>query len=86
MADKPTEAPTTTGVEASQNDDAAPTSNLQEPSYDVEVQLSDLQKDTEHPLGSATTFQELGLSVPIQNSYAICCPALFSLTPLAQAR
>ncbi|KAI0479622.1 ATP-dependent RNA helicase DBP5 [Xylaria cf. heliscus] len=40
---------------------AAPSSNLQENSYDVEVQLSDLQQDKEHPLGSATTFQELGL-------------------------
>ena len=83
MADKPTEAPTTTGNEASHNDGAAPTSNLQEPNYDVEVQLSDLQKDTEHPLGSATTFQELGLSVPIQNSHAIRCPPLFSLTSLS---
>ncbi|KAI0896529.1 DEAD-domain-containing protein [Annulohypoxylon nitens] len=34
---------------------------LQENSYDVEVQLSDLQKDTENPLGSAHTFEELGL-------------------------
>ncbi|KAI2467040.1 DEAD-domain-containing protein [Annulohypoxylon bovei var. microspora] len=34
---------------------------LQEVSYDVEVQLSDLQKDTENPLGSAHTFEELGL-------------------------
>jgi ATP-dependent RNA helicase DDX19/DBP5 len=55
MADQP--APTTTGAP----DGAAPTSNLQENSYDVEVQLSDLQKDSEHPLGSAATFQELGL-------------------------
>ncbi|KAI0137875.1 DEAD-domain-containing protein [Hypoxylon sp. NC0597] len=36
-------------------------SRLQENSYDVEVQLSDLQKDTENPLGSAHTFEELGL-------------------------
>ncbi|KAI3322414.1 DEAD-domain-containing protein [Xylariaceae sp. AK1471] len=61
MADQPAEAPAAAGVEAAQTDGAAPTSNLQEPAYDVEVQLSDLQKDTEHPLGSATTFQELGL-------------------------
>ncbi|KAH9906776.1 DEAD-domain-containing protein [Xylariomycetidae sp. FL2044] len=40
---------------------AAATTTLQEPSYDVEVELSDLQKDTEHPLGSAHTFEELGL-------------------------
>ncbi|KAI1085059.1 DEAD-domain-containing protein [Whalleya microplaca] len=38
-----------------------PVSKLQENSYDVEVQLSDLQKDTENPLGSASTFEELGL-------------------------
>ncbi|KAI0838771.1 DEAD-domain-containing protein [Hypoxylon sp. FL0890] len=36
-------------------------SRLQENSYDVEVKLSDLQKDTENPLGSAHTFEELGL-------------------------
>lgn len=42
-------------------DGAAPDSNLQENSYDVEVQLSDLQQDKENPLGSAATFQELGL-------------------------
>ncbi|KAI1418521.1 DEAD-domain-containing protein [Hypoxylon sp. FL1857] len=36
-------------------------SRLQENSYDVEVQLSDLQKDTDNPLGSAHTFEELGL-------------------------
>jgi ATP-dependent RNA helicase DDX19/DBP5 len=53
-----------------QTDDAAPFSNLQEPEYDVEVQLSDLQKDTEHPLGSAASFAELGLSVrsPIEDA------------------
>lgn len=43
--------------QAQPNDD----SRLQESSYDVEVQLSDLQKDTENPLGSAHTFEELGL-------------------------
>ncbi|KAI0394088.1 P-loop containing nucleoside triphosphate hydrolase protein [Xylariaceae sp. FL0594] len=61
MADKPTEPASTASGETSQKDGPAPTSNLQEPSYDVEVQLSDLQRDTEHPLGSAKTFQELGL-------------------------
>lgn len=66
MTDQPAEAeaPASSGVAAAQTDGAAPDSNLQESSYDVEVQLSDLQKDTESPLGSATTFQELGLSVP----------------------
>lgn len=58
MADQP--APATAGAP----DGTAPATNLQENSYDVEVQLSDLQKDSEHPLGSAATFQELGLSVP----------------------
>ncbi|KAI1389639.1 DEAD-domain-containing protein [Hypoxylon trugodes] len=36
-------------------------SRLQDNSYDVEVQLSDLQQDTDNPLGSAHTFEELGL-------------------------
>ncbi|KAI8957393.1 DEAD-domain-containing protein [Daldinia sp. FL1419] len=40
-------------------------SRLQESSYDVEVQLSDLQKDTENPLGSAHTFEELGLPAEV---------------------
>lgn len=60
MADQAAQDPAGPAVEA---DGAAPTSNLQESSYDVEVQLSDLQKDEAHPLGSATTFQELGLLV-----------------------
>ncbi|KAI1653316.1 DEAD-domain-containing protein [Daldinia decipiens] len=47
--------------QAQQNDD----SRLQESSYDVEVQLSDLQKDTENPLGSAHTFEELGLPAEV---------------------
>ncbi|KAI0386836.1 DEAD-domain-containing protein [Hypomontagnella monticulosa] len=40
-------------------------SNLQENEYDVEVQLSELQQDTDHPLTSAHTFQELGLPVEV---------------------
>ncbi|KAI2777417.1 DEAD-domain-containing protein [Daldinia loculata] len=47
--------------QAQPNDD----SRLQESSYDVEVQLSDLQKDTENPLGSAHTFEELGLPAEV---------------------
>ena len=62
MADQSALAPAGSG----QVDGAAPTSNLQENSYDVEVQLSDLQKDTENPLGSAHTFEELGLLVILQ--------------------
>ncbi|KAI8633783.1 ATP-dependent RNA helicase DBP5 [Xylariaceae sp. FL1651] len=64
MADE-APAPAAASIEAAQTDGAAPGSNLQESSYDVEVQLSDLQKDTEHPLGSATTFQELGLPAEV---------------------
>lgn len=48
--------------------DAEPVSGLQEPEYDVQVQLSDLQKDTEHPLGSATTFEQLGLYVRLRSA------------------
>ncbi|KAI0849273.1 DEAD-domain-containing protein [Daldinia vernicosa] len=47
--------------QAQQNEE----SRLQESSYDVEVQLSDLQKDTENPLGSAHTFEELGLPAEV---------------------
>ncbi|KAI1425734.1 ATP-dependent RNA helicase DBP5 [Xylaria sp. FL1777] len=61
MADQPAQSPAAAGVEVAEANGAAPASTLQENSYDVEVQLSDLQKDREHPLGSATTFQELGL-------------------------
>ncbi|KAI1331721.1 P-loop containing nucleoside triphosphate hydrolase protein [Xylariaceae sp. FL0255] len=51
---------------ADQQQDGVPAaSNLQENIYDVEVQLSDLQKDTEHPLGSARTFEELGLPTEV---------------------
>lgn len=38
-------------------------SNLQEPEYDVEVKLSDLQADPNNPLFSVKSFQELGLYV-----------------------
>ncbi|KAI1481173.1 DEAD-domain-containing protein [Daldinia eschscholtzii] len=47
--------------EAQQDND----SRLQENSYDVEVQLSDLQQDTDNPLGSAHTFEELGLPAEV---------------------
>jgi ATP-dependent RNA helicase DDX19/DBP5 len=36
-------------------------SGLHEPEFDVQIKLSDLQQDTENPLGSATTFEALGL-------------------------
>ncbi|KAI6092044.1 DEAD-domain-containing protein [Hypoxylon rubiginosum] len=38
---------------------------LQENSYDVEVQLSDLKQDTDNPLGSVHTFEELGLPAEV---------------------
>ncbi len=72
MADQAAQAPAGAGVEVAQANGAAPTSNLQESSYDVEVQLSDLQKDKENPLGSATTFQELGLLVSYWHHAASC--------------
>ncbi|ROV98104.1 hypothetical protein VPNG_08600 [Cytospora leucostoma] len=37
-------------------------SNLNEPSYDVEVKISDLNSDTDNPLSSAKTFEDLNLS------------------------
>ena len=39
-------------------------SHLQEPEYDVEVKLSDIQADPNNPLYSIKSFNELGLSVP----------------------
>ena len=38
-------------------------SNLNEPSYDVEVTVSNLDVDTDNPLSSAKTFEDLNLSV-----------------------
>lgn len=38
-------------------------SNLNEPSYDVEVTVSNLDVDTDNPLSSAKTFEDLSLSV-----------------------
>ncbi|KAI0012567.1 DEAD-domain-containing protein [Xylariaceae sp. FL0662B] len=59
---------------ASQNTDdatkAPPESKLQENNYDVEVHLSDLQKDTDNPLGSASTFEELGLPPKVLSGLA----------------
>ena len=34
---------------------------IYEPSYEVNVKLSDLQRDPDNPLNSVTTFEELGL-------------------------
>lgn len=60
----PNEAPKDDSVAASQTDGAGVDhagSGLQEPEYDVEVKLSDLQADKNNPLFSAKTFEELGL-------------------------
>jgi ATP-dependent RNA helicase DDX19/DBP5 len=49
-------------AEAAQAESAGQgTSNLQDVDYDVEVSLNTIQENTDHPLGSAHTFQELGL-------------------------
>lgn len=45
-------------------------SGLNEPSYDVQVILSDLQ-DTDNPLSSAKTFQDLNLSVVFTSPHAM---------------
>ena len=36
-------------------------SELQEPDYQVEIKLADMQADPNHPLYSATSFEQLGL-------------------------
>ncbi|KAK7922983.1 ATP-dependent RNA helicase DBP5 [Apiospora marii] len=51
-------------IETAQNDGAGMVgggSGLQEVNYDVEVSLNELQRDSTNPLGSAQTFEELGL-------------------------
>lgn len=46
------------------DEEVAEESNLNEPSYDVEVTVSDLNNhDTDNPLSSAKTFEDLQLSV-----------------------
>lgn len=55
-------------AKASFTDGASETLNgskLQEPEYDVEVKLSDLQADPNNPLYSVKSFDELGLYVPL---------------------
>lgn len=55
----------TNGTEAAPADGG--NSGLIETTYDVEVKLSDLQNDTESPLYSVSTFEELGLPKPIND-------------------
>ena len=45
-----------------------PETGLNESTYEVEVKLSELQNDTNSPLYSAATFEQLGLYVVSQ-----CC-------------
>lgn len=67
-----TEAPAETPVEATSAEPAQVDSaieelggsGLQEPEWDVEVSLSDLQNNEATPFHSATTWQDLGLYVP----------------------
>ncbi|KXJ90930.1 P-loop containing nucleoside triphosphate hydrolase protein [Microdochium bolleyi] len=49
---------------------AAPETNLQESSYEVQVQLSDLHQDTDHPLASVASFDELGLPDKVRQGLA----------------
>lgn len=69
---EPTAAePTTTAATATENTDAAPEvdgsglpgngSSLQEPEFNVEVKLADLQADPNNPLFSAQSFEQLNL-------------------------
>lgn len=60
-ADEPVDGSTLPGAQT----DGAPVelqgSGLQEPEYDVQVKLSDLQADPNNPLFSVKSFEELGL-------------------------
>jgi ATP-dependent RNA helicase DDX19/DBP5 len=64
--DAPAEAPPAEPVAEAQVDGAVEElggSGLQEPEWDVEVSLSDLQANEATPFHSATTWQDLGLYV-----------------------
>jgi len=49
------------GAPVAQNGSGIDESALNEPEYDVEVKLSNLQADPNNPLFSVKTFEELGL-------------------------
>ncbi|KAI0019325.1 DEAD-domain-containing protein [Xylariomycetidae sp. FL0641] len=51
--------------------EAAAPNNLTENKYEVEVKLSDLQKDTDNPLGSATTFDDMNLPPAVIQGLAV---------------
>lgn len=55
------------GNDAEKPIDDGVNSGLIEPAYDVEVKLADLQADTESPLHSVSSFEELGLPKPIND-------------------
>ncbi|KAI4600813.1 RNA helicase required for poly(A+) mRNA export [Pestalotiopsis sp. 9143b] len=58
---KPEDAVPADGAAPAAEGDVAGTSNLQQVDYDVEVSLNQLQQDQDHPLGSAKSFEDLGL-------------------------
>lgn len=64
MASEATETPVEADASIDQVDGATEPRNgstLQEPEWDVEVQLADMQTDPNNPLFSAKTFEDLGL-------------------------
>ena len=64
MASEATETPIEAETSIPQVDGATEPRNgstLQEPEWDVEVQLADMQTDPNNPLFSAKTFEDLGL-------------------------
>lgn len=63
---KPADAPAADAAQAEAPVDGG-NSGLVESTYDVEVKLSELQSDTENPLSSVTSFDELGLPKPIND-------------------
>lgn len=54
-----------TDAQAKGGDDAVDGPGLHEPEWDVEVSLSELQNNEATPFHSATTWQDLGLYVPL---------------------
>lgn len=60
-------APAASDSMAPPQEDGANSQGLLESSYDVEVKLSDLQSDTNSPLYSVTTFEELGMPKEIND-------------------
>lgn len=62
VEDKPAEAPAAAPSEETPGQaEGAGETGLQEPEWDVEVSLSDLQNNEATPFHSATSWQDLGL-------------------------